>query len=123
MAEGQALTEEAVQAGLAEIRLPGDAAGGFGSELAAGAGIGLALGLCLAVALRPVLRRRPRPAPAPGFAQRLAAAEALPEAAREVALLRLWREADPAGFAAHRGDLYLPGGMPQGLAERLRAHG
>ncbi len=121
MADGQALTEEAVQAGLVEIRLPGEAAGGVVAEIAAGAGIGLALGLCLALVLRPALRRRARPVKPPSFTERLTAAEALPEAERELALLRLWREADPTGYAQRRGRIYEAGGVPQGLAERMRA--
>ncbi|QDC09877.1 hypothetical protein FHY55_11735 [Oceanicola sp. D3] len=119
MADGQALTEEAVQAGLLDIRLPSEAAGGGLAEVAAGAGIGLALALCLAALLRPMLHRRQRPARLPSFAERLAAAEALPEAEREIALLRLWREADPAGYAARRATLYTQDGLPEGLGERL----
>ena len=121
--EGQALTEEAVQTGLIELRLPAEAAGGVFAELSAAAGLGLALGLCLALLLRPVLRRRVRSPEAPSFAARLATAEALPEAERELALLRLWREADPEGYAAKRSTLYAPGGVPDCLVERLRAHG
>lgn len=120
MAEaGQALTEAAVQAGLAGLRLPAGAPGGAVAELAVGAGLGLALGLILAVALRPVLRRRPRAAPPASLAQRLAAAEALPGPERELALLRLWREVDPAAYAARRAGLYTPGGMPEALSDEV----
>ncbi|MBY6047200.1 hypothetical protein [Vannielia litorea] len=121
MAEGQALTEEAVQAGLVEIRLPADAPGGLIAELAAGAGMGLGLALCIALLLRPVLRGRERPPAPASFAQRLAAADALPEEQREIALLTLWREADPSGYGAQRSQIYARGGVPEGLERRLGA--
>ncbi|ETX14238.1 hypothetical protein OCH239_03985 [Roseivivax halodurans JCM 10272] len=102
MAE-RALSEEAVVAGLQDIRLPEDAPGGVIAEMLAGAGLGLSLALLVGLALRTF-------APVRG-----PAAEAAPvsgETARRRALLLELRERRPEVYARLRRDLYRPGGLP-----------
>lgn len=106
MAE-RALTEEAVQAGLHDIRLPASAPGGVAAELLAAAGVGLLLALAVAALLMLVTRVR-RASVTTRPAQEAVAGG---NAAERALLIRLKRER-PERFAEISGALYRPGGLP-----------
>ncbi|MFD1343091.1 hypothetical protein [Litorisediminicola beolgyonensis] len=103
----RAISEEALLQGLADIRLPSEAAGGLVAELLAALGLGIALALCLGLLLRLMTTRRSR-------RPTQATDAALPEddEARALALLRRLKARDPARAAALAPDLYRPGGLP-----------
>ncbi len=109
MAE-RALTEEAMQAGLNDIRLPPGAPGGIAAELLAAAGLGIAAALILAALLRLVTRVRvARPARPDPVEPEID--EGTEDARRRAALRRLKRD-DPARYATLAAGLYRPGGLP-----------
>jgi hypothetical protein len=106
----RALTEEAMLAGLHDIRLPGEASGGLAAELLAAAGIGIFAALLAAALLMLVTgTRRDATAVSETPAGEIDAGGA---AARRRALLRRLKREDPERFAALAGDLYRPGGLP-----------
>lgn len=111
MAE-RALTEDAMLAGLHDIRLPGEAPGGLAAELLAAAGLGILAALAVAALLLLVTRARaamPERQPAPAEAREIDAGS---EAALRRALLRRLRRERPDRYAALARDLYRPGGLP-----------
>ncbi len=109
MAE-RALTEEAMLAGLNDIRLPSSSPGGLAADLLAAAGLGIAAALLLAALLRLVTRARmARPARADPGERELD--EGTEDACRRAALRRLKRD-DPARYANLAADLYRKGGLP-----------
>jgi hypothetical protein len=105
-----ALSSETMLAGLQDIRLPPDAAGGPLAELAVTAGLGLLAALAASALLRALTVRRTPQRPQPLDA-RIAALRPLPDDRRRVALLHLLREAAPDRHGAIRDRLYQPGGM------------
>lgn len=114
----QGMSEAAMLAGLHDIRLPADAVGGFGAEMAVMVGLGLfcAWGLAL---LLPIFARPPALArPAPAMAERVAALRHRPDPARAVALLHLMRTQAPDAAPA-RDTLYTRGSFPS--IEKLEA--
>ena len=109
---------EALLAGLHDVRLPVEAAGGAPAEILAALGLGLLLALCLAPAIRALTRPRQAPA-ADDLAARLAALDALPAERRRDALLRLVAEHRPQTLRAIEPAIYRPDGLPS--AEALEA--
>ena len=100
------LGRDGLLAGLQDIRLPAEAAGGALSEILAAAGLGLLLAALCALALSLVTRRGPKPAAGPS-----------PEVGdggrdRTSALLRELKARRPDRFAALAPRLYAPGGLP-----------
>lgn len=111
MAE-RALTEEAMLAGLHDIRLPGTAPGGLAAELLAAAGAGILAALLLAALVMLVTRAR---AALPAREAVVAGSEDVDdgsEAARRRALLRRLKRERPERFAALRGEIYRRDGLP-----------
>ena len=108
----RALSEEAMLAGLRDIRLPPDAAGGFAAELLAAVALGLILAVVAGWMLR-MLRAAPRLRHAPP-PQRAAALS--PDQTR-LALLHDLKTRRPDIFARYAPSLYRPGGLPD--AEEL----
>ncbi|ETX28668.1 hypothetical protein [Roseivivax isoporae] len=109
--QARALSEEAMLAGLRDIRLPASAAGGAPAEMLAALAVGLALALLAGLALRAVTARRPV-ARGTGLRQAVAEAAALPDETRRLALLHLLRDHAPGRHAELRAALYRPGGLP-----------
>lgn len=101
----RALTEDALLAGLRDIHLPAEGAGGTIAELAAAGAFACALALLFAALLRALSLRR-RSVAAPSLRARIEASRALPEAERRVALLHLLKERDPTRFHALKQGLY-----------------
>ncbi|WP_116597765.1 hypothetical protein [Primorskyibacter marinus] len=109
----RALSEHALQAGLRDIRLPAEAAGGMGAELAAAIALAAIAALMIGLIARQFLGRKPRPAPArPNLARRLGELDVLPDAERRIALLHLLKSYDPSQFSALCDGLYRPDGGP-----------
>jgi hypothetical protein len=108
----------ALLAGLHDIRLPLEAAGGVFAELTAAAGLGLLLALLLAPLVRAATRPRAPPT-AVGIAGRLAALDRLEGEERREALLRLVAELKPEVLRAMQPAIYRPGGLP--TADNLEA--
>ncbi|WP_417605781.1 hypothetical protein [Primorskyibacter flagellatus] len=113
----RALSETALQAGLRDIRLPADAAGGMGAELAAAIGLAAVAALVIGLIARQFLGRKPRPA-RPSLDRKLAELDALPDPERRIALLHLLKLYDPSQFAALRDSLYRPDAGPDTAALR-----
>ncbi|MEO3416453.1 hypothetical protein AAFO92_17520 [Roseovarius sp. CAU 1744] len=109
----RALTEEAVLAGLQDIRLPVDAPGGLLADFLLVIGLGLCLALCLGTVLRLFTSARQRARRPPTLAQQVDASKALPEEQRRIMLLHLLKTARPEAFATLSDRLYHPGGMPE----------
>lgn len=105
---GRALSETALQAGLRDIRLPADAAGGMGAELAAAIALATVAALLVGAIARQFLGRKPRPT-TPSLSRQLAELDTLPDPERRIALLHLLKSYDPSQFAALRDSLYRPG--------------
>ncbi|MHA6264431.1 hypothetical protein ACXYMO_14600 [Arenibacterium sp. CAU 1754] len=108
----RALTEDAVLAGLQDIRLPADAAGGALAEGLAAVGLGICLAVLLGLILRQTAFSRTRPA-------RSAAAggpspDDIPQSqdARRMALLRELKQRRPSAYDRLRARIYQPGGLP-----------
>lgn len=114
---GQALSETALQAGLRDIRLPADAAGGIVAELAAAIALATVAALVIGLISRLFLGRKPRIV-ANSLARQLAELDALPEAERRIALLHLLKSHDPPQFATLRDSLYRPDVGPDASALR-----
>ena len=112
MAEG-ALSHEALLAGLRDIRLPTEAAGGALAEGIAAAGLGLLLAAGVAQFARLVTARRRPPAPVPSPP---------PAADPRLALLARLKATRPERFATLAPHLYRPGGLPS-LADLRRELG
>ncbi|MGR3269513.1 hypothetical protein DU478_18395 [Thalassococcus profundi] len=105
----RALTEEALIAGLRDIRLPEHAAGGLPAELLAAAAIGLLIAAVLGLAVRALsFAKVPR-----------RAAPAVPPGDERLALLRRLKTQAPERYAQLARDLYRPGGVPD--LDTLRA--
>ena len=113
-----ALSEEALQASLRDIRLPPDNAGGWLADVLLVAGLAGLLALAVVAVLRLVTARR-RPARLPSLADDLAALAKLPESEQRIALLHLLRTHAPERFEALRPELYRPG--PAADLARLQA--
>ena len=105
MADG-ALTREGVLAGLQDIRLPAEAAGGALAEALAAFGLGLLLASGIAMLTGLVTARR-RTAPRPR-----ASAPPRSEEALQLALLAELKTTHPDCYARLADRLYRPGGMP-----------
>lgn len=109
----RALSETAMLAGLRDIRLPGDAAGGGLADLAAA----VALAACAALIVLQILRlfsQRRRAAPADPDS--LAELSDLPDDARRVVLLHILKDRAPGRFSTLKNRLYSPEN-PLGLQE------
>ncbi|MGY9048934.1 MAG: hypothetical protein ACKVKF_18290 [Rhodobacterales bacterium] len=105
----RALNEEAMLAGLRDIRLPAEAPGGLLAEVFAA----LALGLLLAVGIGLVLRGLSRARPARQRAEDpLARIDALAPQDQRLALLALLKQRAPARYAVLAERLYQPDGLP-----------
>ena len=108
----RALTEDAMLAGLHDIRLPAEAPGGTVAEVLVAIGIGILLAVA-AAALYALLSQ------ARGSVVRPPVAEDIPDAGAESrALLRQLKRERPERYADIARDLYRPGGMP--VVEALR---
>ncbi len=103
----RALSEEAMLAGLRDIHLPAEAAGGPLADIAAAVALAGVAALLLSGVLRLLSHRRVREPP-PDLRTELAELGSLPEEARRVALLHLLKSRAPDRFAALRGQLYRP---------------
>lgn len=103
----RALTEEAVLAGLQDIRLPPDAAGGLAAELLAAIGFGLIVAAVLGLFI-PLITRSRRPE----WTRTAGARAQLTEDARQLELLRLLKRKRPETFAALAARIYAPNGLP-----------
>ena len=120
---GRAMSETAMLAGLRDIRLPAESAGGWPADLAAAVALSGLAALLVAGVLRLMSLQRNTPRPT-GLQEEIADLAALPEEARRIALLHLLKARAPARFAELTGGLYLPGGGPdvahlQAEVERL----
>ncbi|PWR03806.1 hypothetical protein DKT77_04675 [Meridianimarinicoccus roseus] len=115
---GSALSEAALQAALRDIRLPPVAPGGLAAELAASVALACLVALGVAGLLRALAVRRPARTEPDAPRARLAAALALPEPERRLALLRLLKTVAPDRFVALRAGLYRPDGGPDSAALR-----
>ena len=102
-----ALSDAAMLAGLRDIRLPPDAAGGIVADLLAATGLGLLLAVLLGWGLSR-LRLAPR-RPGPGTAR----AVALTPDQRRLALLHDLKARRPEVFARYAPTLYRAGGLPE----------
>lgn len=103
----RALTEEAVLAGLQDIRLPPEAPGGLTAELFVAIGIGLLLATAFGLLSRLMTRaRRSEWQAAAGPLARM------PVDARRLELLRRLKQMRPDTYAALAARLYAPGGLP-----------
>ncbi|MFZ5963715.1 hypothetical protein ACOXXX_12235 [Thalassococcus sp. BH17M4-6] len=109
----RALTEEAMLAGLRDIRLPSEAAGGLLGELLTALALGLLLAALLGCAARWVTSART------SDRRRAAALADLPEEDQRLALLHRLKTAAPARYAEIAARLYQPGGLPD--LDTLRA--
>jgi hypothetical protein len=106
----RALTEEALFAGLRDIRLPDQAAGGVLAEVLAALALGLVVAVVLGLVLRMLTLARPVAATA------ATDVSTLPEEEQTLALLRILKANAPERYAALRGRIYQAGGLPD-LAE------
>lgn len=107
----RALSEEAMLAGLHDIRLPSHSAGGVLADLLAAVALGLFLAVVVALVLRFLLRSRPPTKPV-SMKDRLMRIGALPEDAQRLALLHLLKQDHPQVYERIAARLYEPGGMP-----------
>ncbi|SFS81144.1 hypothetical protein SAMN04488040_1901 [Sulfitobacter marinus] len=104
----QAMSEAAMLISLRDITLPVEAAGRSVADIVVTVGLAGVLALIIAGVLRLFSMRRPA-AGSDLRAQILAIAD-MPDDARRVALLHLFREAQPERYAAIKGALYQPEG-------------
>lgn len=119
----RALTEEAVLAGLQDIRLPVDAPGGILAELLVVIGLGLLLALVLGMALRTLSRPRARTPGSATLADRMARLSDLPDTERRLALLHLLKEVRPDAFKRLAAGLYRADGLPDAaMLEKALTH-
>lgn len=121
---GERIELETVLAGLHDIRLPSDAAGGLLSDLAVAAALGLGAAILVAALFGLVARGAARPmAPMP-LADALADLRRLPDPDRTIALLHLAKARAPGLMLADRATLYAPSGLPDAAAveEALLRH-
>ena len=99
----RALSEAAMRAGLQDISLPAQAAGGMVAELALTVGLAGLAALALGVLLRALSRRKPKPE-TPRDA--LSALQNLAEPERRIAILHVLRARAPERYAQLTRDLY-----------------
>ena len=118
----QGFSRETMLAALRDIRLPGDAAGGWLAEMLVSIGLAaLAALICLAL-LRLVFRHKTTPK-ALTLAETIQQVETLPEQAQRVALLHLLKQHAPERFAALSQRLYAPHALDLAtLKAELAAH-
>ena len=105
----------ALLAGLHDIRLPVEAAGGAWAVAAAAMAVGLLIALCLTPHIRLMTAPRRREAPR-GLTERLAALDALPPERRQEALLRLAAETRPELLTRLGPGIYRRDGAPSAAA-------
>ncbi|WP_083100394.1 hypothetical protein [Pseudophaeobacter leonis] len=103
---------EALLLALQDIRLPGDAPGGFWAEAAVAMALGVLVATGLAMVFAGLSQRRVRPAPAPQLSEQIAVARRLPEESRILALLHLARRHYPQVQLVPPQALYTPGQLP-----------
>ncbi|WP_299846699.1 hypothetical protein [uncultured Roseovarius sp.] len=108
----RALTEEAVLAGLQDIRLPTDAPGGLFAELLAVIGMALLLALFLGLIARTLSRPRLKKTRQIPVHDQLAQLKKLPDSERKLALLHLLKDTRPEVFKPLAVGLYRPDGLP-----------
>lgn len=106
-----AMSREAMLAGLQDIRLPPDAAGGLLSDVAVGIGLAAFAALVGVALLRAFGRERTTTRP-PTLSERVTAINALPEEERRVALLHLLKDEAPDRYAPLGKGLYRPDSIP-----------
>ncbi|MBL3704429.1 hypothetical protein GI582_17155 [Sulfitobacter sp. BDSS02] len=107
----RALSQEAMLAGLHDIRLPSQAAGSVLADLLAAVALGLFLAVVVALVLRFLLRSRPSTKPI-SVKDRLTRIGTLPEDDQRLALLHLLKQDHPHVYARISARLYEPGGLP-----------
>jgi hypothetical protein len=108
----QSAQAEALLVALQDIRLPGDAPGGFWAEAAVAMALGVVVATGLAILFAGLSQRRVRPAPAPQLSEQIAALQKLPEKNRVLALLHLARRHCPQVHLVPPQALYAPGQLP-----------
>lgn len=101
----RALSETAMLAGLRDIRLPGEAAGGGLADLAAAIVLAAGVALIVLQILRLFSQRRRA---APTARDRLAGLSILADDARRIALLHVLKDQAPNRFARLKSRLYSP---------------
>ncbi len=106
--DDRALSETAMLAGLRDIRLPAEAAGGLLADVTATVALACMAALACAALLRLFGQRQKTHRPAP-LADHVAALKNLPEADRRVALLHMLKRHAPERFATLQNSLYRPG--------------
>lgn len=106
------LTADDLLAGLADIRLPAEAAGGLAAELFAALGLGLLLALAISAVL-PLITKRKTVSSRRSVRERIKAARALPDSERTIALLHLLKEKRPEIAERMNKTIYAPGGLPE----------
>ncbi|MHA6345994.1 hypothetical protein [Roseivivax sp. CAU 1761] len=112
VAPARGLSEEAMLAGLRDLRLPVTGGAELAADLCAAFALGLLAALALGLLLRAVTRRAPRRAET-GIEADLARLAALPDEARRLALLHLLRGRAPERVRTLGPALYRPGGLPE----------
>lgn len=119
----RALSREALLAGLRDIHLPEQAAGGGLADLLAAIALGGVAALLLVVVLR-ALSRRVKPTRPATLHDHIAALQSLPEPDRRIALLHLLKARAPARFAELKQALYRPDQPipPEELEQELLRH-
>lgn len=119
----RALSEAAMLAGLRDIRLPTEAAGGAVADIAMAVALGGAAALIAGAIIRMFSQRRVGSTPA-NVAQRLAALADQPDSTRRVALLHLLKSEAPERFGALRPRLYRQDGnlSVSQLEQEVRRH-
>ena len=114
----KAMSETAMLAGLRDIRLPAEAAGGWPADLAAAVALAgfaaLLVGWAVLLVSSAQARTRPR-----DLQYEISDLAALPDDDRRIALLHLLKDRAPDRFAALQEGLYRPEGGPD--AARLQA--
>lgn len=106
-----AMSREAMLAGLQDIRLPAEAAGGIFAELAVAIGFA-AVAALFAVAMFRLLGSRRVVARPQTLSQRIAALDDLPDEDRRLALLHLLKSEAPDRYASFSAELYRPNRVP-----------
>ena len=108
----QGITEIDFLAGLHDIRLPSEAAGGLASEILASIGVGLLLAVCIGLVL-PLVTKIKSKTPPPSLSDRIDALKLLSDEGRTIALLHLLKENNPEAAERFCSNIYSPGGIPQ----------
>ena len=117
MAE-RALTEEAMLAGLHDIRLPADAPGGLVAEVLAAGGLGVLAALVVAALVVALTRLKPATSARPDSNH--GEIDSDNDNARRLRLLHQLKTERPEAFAQLSSDLYRKGGLPEVAAiERM----